>query len=554
MGITNCKEPKKICYCLDKKDNNNNENKKEIDVLNINNNIIINPNLFNNLNNENLKFINSYNNNEKIITNKILSNKMSLDLSNNLTKINSKKHSSKNLRKITVNSTQMESIPTLNNSSDNINKIKLLQKNIRIFFKKKKKKKKVIINNKHDEIIITNKNKPLIKLSTLNKKKILKKTKSTSSFKSAKSSKYNDSDNDSDYELNNINEIKEIPNDESKYSKSPSIKNNKCSNDSFLAKSIFQMGDSIIDPNNLRGYFLKKKKKYKYKGKHDPITKKKEGFGIITWEDGSILKAKFESSRVESVAYFYDGLTYDTFCGDYYDNIPSGYGLFIHNNFKSEGIYQKNMLAGCGIEFSKEDYYYQGNFSRNLKHGIGLYRWPDGTIYSGNWKNNKMTGIGIMKFSNEDIYEGDFVDGFMNGFGTFKWKNKNIFFGNYKQDLKHGFGIFIWSFDPLNAYIGFWENGKQIGIGNKVFNNKEKFVYWKEGKKPFILNNVWEIKHYLNNQQEKYEKYFSKSLKNKIKFLFSLKKYYDDVGNLEVIDSHRSNHLISKTHININYI
>ena len=34
-------------------------------------------------------------------------------------------------------------------------------------------------------------------------------------------------------------------------------------------------------------------------------------------------------------------LTNDTFWGDYYDNIPSGYGLYIHNNFKSEGFYQK---------------------------------------------------------------------------------------------------------------------------------------------------------------------------------------------------------------------
>ena len=36
-------------------------------------------------------------------------------------------------------------------------------------------------------------------------------------------------------------------------------------------------------------------------------------------------------------------LTNDTFWGDYYDNIPSGYGLYIHNNFKSEGFYQKKI-------------------------------------------------------------------------------------------------------------------------------------------------------------------------------------------------------------------
>ena len=41
------------------------------------------------------------------------------------------------------------------------------------------------------------------------------------------------------------------------------------------------MRDSIIEPNNLIGYFIKMKKKYKYKGLHNPKIKKKEEFGII---------------------------------------------------------------------------------------------------------------------------------------------------------------------------------------------------------------------------------------------------------------------------------
>ena len=63
-----------------------------------------------------------------------------------------------------------------------------------------------------------------------------------------------------------------------------------------------------------------------------------------------------------------------------------------------------------------------------------------------------------------------------------------------------------------------------------------------------------EVKNFLNSEQEKYEKYFSKSLKEKIKFLSSLKKYYDDIGNLEIIDSHRSNGIINKTHLNLKYL
>ena len=45
-------------------------------------------------------------------------------------------------------------------------------------------------------------------------------------------------------------------------------------------------------------------------------------------------------SRVELI-FMMVCLINDIFSGDYYDNIPSGYGLYIHNNFKSEGFYQK---------------------------------------------------------------------------------------------------------------------------------------------------------------------------------------------------------------------
>jgi hypothetical protein len=48
---------------------------------------------------------------------------------------------------------------------------------------------------------------------------------------------------------------------------------------------------------------LKKKKNFTYQGSRNLYTKKKEGFGIIKWEDGSILKCKFENSLVVKIHF-----------------------------------------------------------------------------------------------------------------------------------------------------------------------------------------------------------------------------------------------------------
>ena len=49
----------------------------------------------------------------------------------------------------------------------------------------------------------------------------------------------------------------------------------------------------------------------------------------------------------------------------------------------------------------------------------------------------------------------------MDGYGEFYWGNEGKkYFGFYKDDLKQGFGVYVWNFDPIEAYMGFWEKGK----------------------------------------------------------------------------------------------
>jgi len=320
------------------------------------------------------------------------------------------------------------------------------------------------------------------------------------------------------------------------------------SSSSFYSMSANFRGDTFRDSVLIRGYFLKKKKYYKYRGKHNKESKKKEGFGIITWEDNSILKAKFLESKIQGFGKFLDFPNKTKYVGEYIENIPNGYGIFVHDNLKIEGIFEKNFINGIGIELWLDDYYYQGNFKKNEKNGIGLYRWPDGTLFLGEWKNNKINGHGIMKFSNDNLYEGEFKNGVINGFGIFKWKSGESYIGNYLNELKEGFGIFIWNYEPINCFIGFYEKGKPIGFGLRIINNKENKIYVKDGK---IYNlQFMQIDEYLKKEQLKYKKFLSMSIKNKISFLNKLKSNLESIGDIESIGSNYDPEDYTKTEEN----
>ena len=134
-----------------------------------------------------------------------------------------------------------------------------------------------------------------------------------------------------------------------------------------------------------------------------------------------------------------------------------------------------------------------------------------------------MDGYGLIKYSNDSIYFGEYKNGLMNGWGEFLWSDLKYYCGNYKNDIKDGFGIFVWNFFNLNAYVGFWENGKQNGIGIQLFNNKEKIGFFNNGRKTPTLNGPWEIRDYLKSDQFKYQKFLEMNSKSLIKFVFGLK-------------------------------
>lgn len=86
----------------------------------------------------------------------------------------------------------------------------------------------------------------------------------------------------------------------------------------------------------------------------------------------------------------------------------------------------------------------------------------------GQWFKNKLNGFGrcIDKFGN--CYIGYFKDGFRNHLGQFYSFNGDIFDGSWHMNERYGYGTFFFK-SSLEAYIGFWKNGRIYTKDKKEF-------------------------------------------------------------------------------------
>ena len=270
--------------------------------------------------------------------------------------------------------------------------------------------------------------------------------------------------------------------------------------------------------DNIKGNFIQKNEKVvKYQGGFLKKTRKKNGFGIITWSDGSKLKGTFDSNELNGICKFYNNKHKSTFIGEYTNNKPKGFGVYSVKSFSLQGYWESENLNGIAIEVWEDGTYFQGEYKDNKKNGIGLYRWPDGTIYQGEFRDGQMNGLGIILYSNDCIFSGEIENGYMNGYGNFCWGNGSMYIGYYIQDVKNGFGIYIWDQNNFLCYIGFWEMGKQQGIGAKVNGNKIKYCIWNKGKISVTLKGLYEIDKYLTGIQKGYYQFFTPAFISKLK-------------------------------------
>ncbi len=264
-----------------------------------------------------------------------------------------------------------------------------------------------------------------------------------------------------------------------------------------------------------------KSKFYKRKESNEKLINIKQGYGKIKYKDESEFEGIFKNNKANGIGKYIDNLN-RKYIGEYKNNEPKGYGIYNNNENELEGIYNGNFMEGIGIERNNDGTYYEGEFTLSEKNGIGTFKWRDGTIYQGNFINNEMTGYGIIEYNDGKLYQGSLINGSMNGYGEFYWDGNKRYNGYYKDDKRCGFGIFIWDFDPIEAYIGFFNNGLFDGVGMKISGNKVKYGIFKKQEIEQWLKGPWEFQYhifekenlkYMNIFQMKHNKLFEYILK-----------------------------------------
>jgi hypothetical protein len=113
-----------------------------------------------------------------------------------------------------------------------------------------------------------------------------------------------------------------------------------------------------------------------------------QGFGILTYEDGS------------------------TYAGDFWQNKPHGKGIII---------------SATG------DHRYEGDFVHGKMHGVGVTTTSDGKRHEGLYENNKTHGKGV-SIHQGARYEGNWRDGMLDGYVLFTDQSGVVFDQLWKDD------------------------------------------------------------------------------------------------------------------------
>ena len=166
-------------------------------------------------------------------------------------------------------------------------------------------------------------------------------------------------------------------------------------------------------------YYDKEKKKLKYHGGVNKLTKKLDGHGVLYYENGNVkYRGKLSNNKFHGI-------------GIYYDEIVPGRKLF-------EGYYYNGEATGIGTLYDKDTgaRLYYGTFLNGHFSGEGTLYYQNGnTKYKGGFFRGRKYGFGIAYYEgNIKGYEGLWLNGFPQGFGTgFNIKGNILFRGMWEN-------------------------------------------------------------------------------------------------------------------------
>lgn len=234
----------------------------------------------------------------------------------------------------------------------------------------------------------------------------------------------------------------------------------------------------------------------------------------------------FSEDKITGIAKYLktDGCEYK---GELIQNIANGYGVFRSKSAVTyEGDWVNDQQHGYGIEIGV-DSTYVGQFSEGLKSGLGIYNWKDGSNYEGEWSGNSMHGNGSYMSADGKMYRGEFFNSSMHGFGELIiCKNEKYYYGYFNQDKKDGFGVFIYLKPHFKAYLGFWKNSKQNGLGKLITERaleniqtlgdnfkkqpinlaacQSKYGFWENGERVKWIRPTEDLQSYLHVDEKRF--------------------------------------------------
>ena len=194
------------------------------------------------------------------------------------------------------------------------------------------------------------------------------------------------------------------------------------------------------------------------------VNDKKEGFGIMELNDGSLYEGNF-SNDLKNGYGVSNSANGDRYEGDWFDGKRHGQGTYYYNNGdRFVGQFSNNQRTEQGTYSNGVDK--KGCVNGDCNNGFGKKVFTNG-VYEGDFVNGKENGKGKMTHPNKSVYDGDWKDGKKQGKGKYTWYSGSSYDGDWKDGKKQGKGLYIWGKGNSEGdkYEGDWYEDERTGWG-----------------------------------------------------------------------------------------
>lgn len=189
----------------------------------------------------------------------------------------------------------------------------------------------------------------------------------------------------------------------------------------------------------------------------------------------------FKSSLYHGNGILKDTLLDTTYEGEFFEGLKSGQGQLTQTSTGKNiynGEWYMDVPCGYGTFILNGGHIYTGYMKNGVPDGEGHCRYIDGGEYSGLWKNGRRNGYGSYVGPSLDEYKGKWVGDLRSGYGVWKSARGDIYDGLWDLDLPHNNGKVTYNIGENNTnptrekiYQGGWNHGKRSGNGEVTYAN-----------------------------------------------------------------------------------